>query len=263
MGNKSSSDLAEGVQSVPPLGNASDQGTRSMALAGDLHPWAAAAFAFSQVFGAWIAADILFVVIAACANAFLKPLLCFRHVPHRVYGAVCFAVCWAVAMRAGFSCNLESPWFALFECARHPGRGLLAACMATFSVLVLSTMVRKDRMARTMLQLGINRQFLWAIFIIPTLGQTLLHASKTSALLMQGRYSQNVAPIRWIRLKVAMLTSSFVKTLTRHWYSREAEATRVRDSNEVPVFLDRDALCRGDFFLLAGVVLNLLIAFQI
>lgn len=262
MGDKNSSDLADGVQFTPPRADVSDQGTRSIAVAGDFHPGTAVAFAFSQVLGAWVTADILFVAIAACANAVLQPLLRCRHVPPRVYGAVFFAVCWAVAMRAGFSCNLDGPWLTLLGCARRPGRGLVAACMATFSVLMLSAVVRKDRMARTMLQLGVNRQLLWAIFMIPTLGQAMLHASKTSTLLMQGRYSQSTAPVRWIRLKVAILTSSFVKTLTRHWHSREAETTRVRDSNQTPVFLDSDALHRGDFFLLAVSVLSLLIAFQ-
>lgn len=262
MTDNNSSDLADEVHSFTTQVDASDQRTQSTALAGDFHPGAAVAFAFSQVLGAWIAADILFVAIAACMNAVLHALLRCRHVSPRVYGAVFFSVCWAVAVRAGFSCNLDAPWLTLLECARHPGRGLVAACMATFSVLVLSAAVRKDRMARTMLQLGINRQLLWAVFMIPTLGKNMLHASKTSTLLMQGRYSQSTAPVRWIRLKIAILTSSFVKTLTRHWYSREAESTRVRDSNQTPVFLESDALHRGDFFLLAVAVLSLLIAFQ-
>jgi hypothetical protein len=135
--------------------------------------------------------------------------------------------------------------------------------MAASSVLLLSAMVRKDRMARTMLRLGVNRQLLWAIFTIPTFGQALLHASMKSTILMQGRYAQSAAPVRWIRLKVAIVTSSFVKTLARHLHSREAETTRVRDSAQAPVFLDSDDLRQRDFVLLAAAALSLVIAFQL
>lgn len=256
-------EFVDGVQSTPPRADVSDQRTLAKAPVGDFHPGAAAVLVFAQVLGAWISADILFVAIAACGNTVVQRLLRCHHVPLRIYGTVLFAIGWAVAMRAGFSCNLDAPWLTLLACARHPGRGLVAVCMATSSVLVLSATVRKDRMARTMLRLGVNRQLLWAIFTIPTFGQALLHASNKSKLLMQGRYSQSTASVRWIRLKVAILTSSFVKTLARHWHSREAEATRVRDSTQAPVFLESDDLRRGDFFLLAAAVLSLVIAFQL
>lgn len=258
-----SSDLGDGVQPTPLQAAAANEGTRSFAPEGDYHPGAAVALVSSQVLGAWIAADILFVGIAACGNVVLQLLLRCRLVPLRVFGAVLLAISWAVAMRAGFSCNLDDPWSTLLACVSHPGRGLVAACMATSGVLVLSATVRKDRMARTMLRLGVNRQLLWAIFTIPTFGQALLHASRKSTILMKGRYSQSAAPVRWIRLKVAILTSSFIKTLARHLYSREAETTRVRDSTQAPVFLDSDDLRQGDFILLAAAVLSLVIAFQL
>lgn len=262
MGDRNSSEVDSRVQSTLPQPRAA-QWIRSIAPEGDFHPGAVMILVFSQILGAWIAADILFVGIAACGNAALQPLLRCRLVPLRACAAVSVLLSWAVVMRAGFSCNLDNPWSTLLVCASHPGRGTVAACMATSSVLVLSAMVRKDRMARTMLRLGVNRQLLWAIFTIPAFGHALLYASKKSTVLMQGRYSRNAAPVRWIRLKVAILTSSFVRTLVRHLYSREAETTRIRDSAQAPVFLSSDDLRQGDFVLIAVAVLSLLISSQL
>ncbi|WP_156374551.1 hypothetical protein [Pseudorhodoferax sp. Leaf274] len=251
------------MQSALSQAGVTDQGVRPLARAGDFHPGAVLVLAFSQVLGAWIAADILFVGIVSSGNAVLQPLLRCRLVPLRAYGAILLITGWAVAMQVGFSCNLDHSWSELLACASHPRRGLVAACMATSSVLVLSALVRKDRMVRTMLRLGINRQLLWVIFTIPIFGQALLHASKKSTILMRGRYPECIAPIRWMRLKVAILTSSLVKTLVRHFYSREAVSTRVRDSAEAPVFLDSENLRGGDFVILAAAGLSLLVAFQL
>lgn len=262
MGDENLSELTDRAQPAPLRADVSELRLQSISRVGDLHPGAAVSLVLLQILSAWVAADILFVVIAAAGNAVLLSLLHCRRTPHRVYGAVLLAIGWAVAMRAGLSCKFNGDWITLLSCARRPGRGLVAACMAAFSVLVLSAALRKDRMARTMLQVGVNRQLLWAIFMIPTFGQALLHASKKSSLLMQGRYLQSTAPVRWIRLKVAILTSSFVKTLARHWHSREAETTRIRDSNQAPVFLDSGGLSGGDIVLLAAGCLSVLVAFQ-
>jgi hypothetical protein len=169
-------------------------------------------------------------------------------------------ILWAIAMRAGYGCNVDESWRSLVECAKHPGRGVSAACMATASVLVLSATVEKDRLSRTLLKLGIGRRLLWVIFIVPTLGHALLDTTGRSAALMRGRYSQNPGRTRWIRLRMAILTSGFVKTLIRHWYSREAEETRIRETAQAPLFLHSDRILPRDGVLLTWAALSLFLA---
>lgn len=213
-----------------------------------------------QVVGAWIAADILYVSLATAGNAILQRLLRWRPIPLRIYMAAIGIIFWAVAMRAGYGCSVDDSWQSLVECVRHPGRGVSAACMATACVLVLSATVTKDRLSRTLLELGISRRLLWVIFIVPTLGHTLLDTTGRSASLMRGRYLQNAGRTRWIRLKIAILTSGFVKTLIRHWYSREAEETRNRETAQAPLFLDSDRILARDGVLLTWAALSLVFA---
>lgn len=210
-----------------------------------------------------MSSDIAYIAFATTGNALLQSALGWRHVPLKVYIAVLVAICWPIAMRAGYACNLGESWPVVNSCIRHPGRGVTAACMATCAILVLSASVRKDRLSRTMLRLGVRTQVLWVLFVVPTLGQSLLDATKQSALLNQGRYSRDQTIIRWFRFKVSILTSGFVKTLTRHWFSREAEATRIRTSLSSPRFLNTDAWSKHDYLTVAWALASILTAFVV
>lgn len=207
-----------------------------------LSPWAYIALAIAQIVGASISADITYVAIATIGNVFLLHLFGWRAASIYVYALVIISIVWPTAMRAGYTCDFSGVSNALSACVRRPGRAVTAACMATAAILILSATLRKDRLSRTMLRLGVNTHFLWVLFAVPTLAQSILDTTKRSALLNQGRYSNEPPIWRWLKFRAAILTSGFVRTLTRHLFSREAESTRVRQCAKTPQFLATDRL---------------------
>jgi hypothetical protein len=238
-----------------------DSKDRNIRPSGDFHPGVALLLVIFQVAGAWIASDISYVVIATTGNVVLQLLLRRRQIPLRIYFVVIGMLIWAIATRVGFSCSFDDSWRDLIECARHPRPGVSAACMATACVLVLSTIASKDRITRSLLRLGIGHRILWIIFVVPTLGHMLLDTTGRSASLMRGRYSQSEGCARWVRYRVTILTSAFVKTLSHAWYSREAAETRIRETMRAPVFLHNDRVLHRDFVLMGWAALSLALAY--
>lgn len=214
------------------------------------HPVTALGLFTAQTMGAWLTADMVFVAVVAILNAGAFAALRRRPPPFGIHALVFAAIVWAVAMRASFVCasrlgDLET----LLHCARYPGRGLVTACMASSTIVGLSSSVTKDSLSRTLLGLGMNRRVLWLFFVVPSLAHSLVSSKARSARLMQSRYSEHAAPIRWARLRLAILASSFIRTLTQNWYAREAEDTRLHGFSQRPQFLESDSLHKGDLIL--------------
>lgn len=216
-----------------------------------VRPWVALTLVVSQILGACITADMLYVIAMIIVNGALALSLRWHTHFLRMYVPVFVAVGWAIAMRWGFFCSGDIQWSEIFMCTKRPGRGVVAVCMAYSSLVMLHSAVVKDEISRALLRLGLDRQLLWLLFAIRTLGISLLGSKARSSQLLAGKYRHRAAPIRWMHLTTSSLASSFVRTLARHWYSREAEATRLREHRGRPIFIQSDCLTHGDAILLA------------
>ena len=133
--------------------------------------------------------------------------------------------------------------------------------MATTTIVMFISTVKKDRISRLLLRKGFAPRFLWVLFVVPKLGRALIDGSREATLYMHGRYSEHPARFRRIRFNVAILRSSFVKILTRYWYSDEAVSSRVRPSTIQPCFLYDDRLTPRDFGMVVVSIVHLSVAF--
>lgn len=230
----------------------------------ETHPVTAFGLFTAQTTGAWLTSDMVFVAVVAMLNAGAFAALRQRPPPLRVHALVFSAIAWAIVMRACLVCSSPlSDLVSFMNCARYPGRGLATACMASSTIIGLSSTVTKDSLSRTLLGIGVNRRVLWLFFVVPSLAHSLVNSKARSARLMQSRYSEHAAPIRWVRLRLAILASSFVRTLTQNWYAREAEDTRLRGFSQPPRFLRSDPLRAGDLVLAIFAFGSLVAAFQL